>query len=167
MPGRRRSEALKRSAIREYLDCGTGRETAKRLGLHESTISYWRKETWWPEIQAEVLADLDDVSKAKYRRLVNAGQDVALERLAVGDPHVLGDGQVVLAPVTARNAMLVAAVAYDKLRLAEGRPSRIVQDSTRINALVQEFAAMGQAYRKGQVIEQLPDPMPKSKPESI
>jgi hypothetical protein len=106
----------------------------------------------WQQIKAELEAELDAEFKARYRKVIRRGLDQALERLDVGDARRVGDdGQLYYAPVSARDAALVSALAMDKLRLLEGKPGRLIATAS-IKDIRTRFESEGQTviHRQGE-----------------
>lgn len=76
-------------------------------------------------------------SAHKYVAITSMAQDVAMQRLVKGDPHVTKDGRVVFHPVKFKDAMVGASIATDKTYLIAGA----LQDGQKINQALRGLAS--------------------------
>ena len=107
--GSKYSDEQRRQCAIEYGIHGVLARVSEFTGVPESTLSLWKKTEWWDELTAEVRAVKASEMRANYQKLVLAAQDKALELL----PETK----------SARDALMVAAISTDKLRLADNIPA--------------------------------------------
>ena len=97
------------------------------------------------------MAEVGETMKLKYAKIIAESADQTLDRLQSGD--VVRDqrtGELVRVPMRGRDAAIVGAVHFDKLRLLESAPTSIVRhEDTQKNLrrLAEEFAAISRAGR--------------------
>ena len=76
----------------------------------------------------EIKTEFGEKIKYKFAEIINESADQTLDRLQNGD--VIRDtktGELIRIPIKGRDAAIIGAVAFDKLRLAENQPTNIVQ----------------------------------------
>jgi len=94
----------------QYAISGNMKKVARQSGIPRTTIISWQKQDWWDELIAAVRSEKADEHRAKYSELVDAAQQVALEKLP---------------EASAQQAMIIAATGTDKIRLHDGMPTSI------------------------------------------
>lgn len=146
------SDEQRREAVIHYLASGKYSITAKRTGIPITTICYWRNSDWWDDVAASVRAGLEDESRAKLQAITHKALDSAIDRLDNGETYV-SKGEQIRVPVKARDAMLIAAMAYDKLRLSLNLPGRIT-DTGRVDSLADQLAKLSAQVNATVVSEQ-------------
>ena len=65
-------------------------------------------------------------------------------------------GELVRIPIKGRDLAIIGAVAFDKLRLAENQPTKIVQHESSkdsIKRFTEKFEAIAGAYQRGDAAE--------------
>ena len=120
------------NAVVLYATKGTGSAVSRETGIPETTISLWRKSDWWEGAIAEVRSEKQDVYIAQYDKLITEGNTIALEKLP---------------EASARDAMIIAATANDKLRLCLNQPTTIKGESDSIKTLAAQFAKLSADHR--------------------
>lgn len=109
---------------------------ARETGIPESTINYWINS----EEGTETVEDLRIAARAnsahKFMAITAMAQDAVLKRLAQGDPHVTKRGEIVYAPVKAKDAAVIASIATDKTYLIAGA----MADGQKINRALRSIA---------------------------
>jgi hypothetical protein len=146
--------AIFRSAVAEYLDCGNLQEVSRRIGVGYATVYKWHKRPDWTEYATELKACYEAKHIAAFRKLAERGAELSLERLENGDETVLAGGLIVTTKVKARDAAVIASIGFDKMRLAQGRPKGISEQTEGLAAaLLKQFQKLGQQYKRGEVIE--------------
>jgi len=120
------SNEQRREAVRIYMETGKGTVVAKRLGMDPSTICLWRQTEWWDDLAHEISIEIDDEVRALLRSTMVDGQKTVLAKLDTA---------------SAKDAAIIASIAIDKLRLIDGKPSRITGD-TRIDNLASQLATL-------------------------
>jgi hypothetical protein len=153
-----------KGAVRAYLVTGTYRAAAKLCGVPAQTICYWKLHGgWWADVELRVSMELEEKTRAELRRILKISLEVLEDRLKHGNHAVhrgipiyeqeVVDGTLVYkldaegkrisvrVPITAKDAILIMGIAFDKLRLMDGRPSRIVAREDDVDRMAQLRAA--------------------------
>ena len=100
----------------------------------------------------EIWVEFGESIESKLASIIDAAADQALDRHQKGD--VVGDnrtGDLVRVPIRGKDAAIVGAVAFDKLRLAESQPTSIVRHEDgkeELRRLAQQFADISIAGRR-------------------
>ena len=153
----------RKDILRDWLMDGNAVRVAAQHGIHPTAITQWQKRPWFEETVAELHAQIEEVTKAKARRIVERAQDAVLERLEHGDQMALKGGQTVSVPVRAKDAAIIGSLWLDKLRIMTGKPSRITLDAS-VASILDTFRAASKAYeaeQAGQVVEGEVIPQPQ------
>ena len=166
MPASQRTPRKFRQVVMDFVETGNKTRVAERHNLTPTAIRKWQ-ERWpdeWHQIELETLAAISSETLANFRQVIHKGTTEALDRLDKGE--VIGidsEGNAITQRVRAKDAFIIAATAFDKVRLIEGKATRIIGDSSKVALLMEQFRAMGESYRTGRVIEALPvEPESKS-----
>lgn len=117
----------------------------KATGLSIHTLNRWAREDWYNEAISLIREKLDEELDASLTGVVHKAASEALERLEHGDWVWSKDGQMVRKPVSAREAMLIGGIAYDKRNLQRGKPTSIsdsVSTEERLEHLANKFREM-------------------------
>ncbi len=129
--------------------CSNSIAASRETGIPASTIRHWSlNDIEFQEMGQEIRAEFGETIKNKLAAIVNESADQALDRLRNGD--VIRDpktGDQVRVPVKGRDAAIIGAVAFDKLRLAESQPTSIVRHEdtkAQIERLADEFRAISE-----------------------
>lgn len=126
----------------------------KTTGISIHTLNRWAREDWYNEVLDLIRGKLDQELDASFTGVIHKAASEALERLEQGD-WVWKDGSLVRKPVSAREAMLIAGIAYDKRALQRGRPTSIsesVSTEERLEQLAQKFREMASIEGTHEVI---------------
>jgi len=126
-----RTEAAIQYAVSENM-----KSVAKTIGIPRTTLVGWKKAEWWDTAVTSVRNEKADEHRARYSELVDAAQQVALEKLP---------------EASARDALIIAATSTDKIRLHDNLPTAITGDSTTVEALANEFRELSRQYREKQI----------------
>ena len=88
-------------------------------------------------------------------RIVDKAISETEDRLENGDVYV-HQGQITRAPVKAKDAVLIGAVAIDKAQLLQNKPTSISSSSgsQKIEDLIKKFQDIAHAHRASVVSEQ-------------
>lgn len=62
-------------------------------------------------------------------KIIEKAGEIALDRLKNGDEHITRDGQRLRKSISCRDATMVGAIWFDKLRILQNLPTRITADS--------------------------------------
>jgi transposase-like protein len=149
------SDKDKDRAVAVYKATGAPLKTAEITGIPYRTLWEWMKQEWWSEkmlsLKAEDSAVLEDASTT----LAKKAQEIVAERLENGDFVVGKDGNLMRKPVSARDAVVIAAINIDKRRQFQEEPVREQQLGTteRLLKLVEQFALLTNSKKVGNLIE--------------
>jgi transposase-like protein len=132
----------------DYLITGNASQTAKNFNMPYGTMVKWRKQDWWNDMLAEMTADLDIETRAKLNKIVGMAADKTLERLKKGNVILDKTGAERLIPVSARDAVMTLGVSYDKLRIADNKPTTIQGTSSakQLEDLAEQFKKLAQGF---------------------
>jgi len=150
--------------VATYYVTGSGLETAKRTGVPDTTISDWRRTEWWEEATVVVRDEKSQELDSMLTGLIHKAVETSAERLENGD-HKISRGkegvEVVRVPVSARDAIMVGAIAYDKRQIGRALPTSITEDSGRLATLMSQLKQIAAANNaktiEGEVVNPGPD----------
>ena len=140
----------RREAVAIYLQTGSQELTAQHFGVTRQAVAQWSVKPWFAELVDELKEGIDAEQKALARQLIRNGQIAALERLENGDEVLTKDGQVVRLKMRGRDAAVIGAIWLDKLRLMEGRATRITAPEA-MSGVLEQFQKMAEQYREKRV----------------
>ena len=138
------SKIEKRAALTVWLVTGSLTETAKQTGVHYTTLRNWEKRPWWEEWQSEIMAQLGSKLIAKVRGVAIESYDQLFDRLKNGDIYQY-KGEDYRAPIQAKDLSMIANIAIDKVRLAEGKATSRIE-RTDLGASALEFKQIADDY---------------------
>jgi len=118
-----------------YAISGNANKVAKATGIPRTTIVSWKKADWWDDAVVKVRSEKADEHRALYSELVDKAQRVALKKLP---------------DATAQQAMTIAAIGTDKIRLHDGMPTEITGQSGGTQALIKKFDDLADAWDEKQ-----------------
>ena len=131
-------------AARQYAINGTMSSVSRELDIPETTLGMWKKTEWWDEINAEMRTIKAAEHRAAYSQLVEAAQRKALE--------------LVPTMTNAKDALMVAAISTDKLRLADNIPAPTnAGGASALEALAKRFEQLARDNRVIQVVDKTDD----------
>ena len=137
---------------------GNSMAASRESGIPASTIRHWAyNDEDFQLMCQEVRTEFGEKLKYKLAQIVDESTDQALDRLRNGD--VIRDtktGELVRVPIKGKDAAIIGAICFDKLRLAESQPTNIVQhQSSKVDTkrLKDEYVAIAAAYRRGDAAE--------------
>ena len=105
----------------------------------------------------EVRTEFGEQIKFKLAEIIDEAADQTLDRLRHGD--VVQDnktGELVRVPIKGKDAAIIGAVAFDKLRLAENQPTNIVSHEDaeeNLRRVMEKCRAIGEGIERGDDIE--------------
>ena len=133
--GSKYTDDQRMQAAMVYAIKGTTTAVERELGIPNQTISDWRRHEWWNEAVSRLREEKQDLYIAKYGELIEEGTRIALEKLP---------------EASARDAMIIAATANDKLRLALNQPTSITSTSSTMQALMDQFRELSSKWDEKQ-----------------
>ena len=105
---------IREKAPRIWFETKSLAETGRQLNVKYDTLKEWKKTRWW----ADAVQELEEVEKARTARrlgkLSEKGIDIVLDRLENGDHAFNKAGELVLKPVSARDASRILSDALDR-----------------------------------------------------
>jgi hypothetical protein len=131
-PGSKYGEPERVMAATAYLVTGTYKKAAKVVSVPESTLRDWARHEWWGHLVEEVRSEKESEFQAGFSRIVEKAIRETEDRLDQGEVKLVKtkDGyEERRVPVSAKDAQMISAIAYDKLRLSLNLPTSIKQTS--------------------------------------
>ena len=131
---------------------GNSMVASSQTGIPASTIRHWyRNDADSQSICQEVWADFGDEIKSNLAQIVREAGDQSLDRLKNGDfVRDTKTGELARVPIKGKDAAIIGAVAFDKLRIAENQPTNIVRhEDTRqqLDRLADHFIELSRRNR--------------------
>ena len=133
---------------------GNSKAASRESGIPASTIRHWsQNDDDFLLMCQEIKTEFGEKIKYKFAEIINESADQTLDRLRNGD--VIRDtktGDLVRVPVKGKDAAIIGAVAFDKLRLAENQPNKIVQHkdgAEEMRRLAEKFQMISRANSRG------------------
>ncbi len=114
---------------------GNAKQVARDTGIPRTTIVGWKKADWWQDAVRKVRSEKADEHRAKYSELVDKAQRVTLDKLP---------------DASAREAMTIAAIGTDKVRMLDGLPTEIADRSSDMVALANRFRELSMQWDEKQ-----------------
>ncbi len=137
---------------------GNSKAASRESGIPASTIRHWsQNDDDFQMMCQEIKTEFGEKIKYKYAEIINESADQTLDRLRYGD--VIRDtktGELVRVPIKGKDAAIIGAVAFDKLRLAENQPTAIVQQENseeRMQRLTDKLREISRAHKRGDAEE--------------
>ena len=134
-----------------FLIHGNVSRTSEATGIPKTTIRDWRNTDWWGPLNDEVRAEKEHEFQAGFSRIVESAIGQVEDRLQNGDAKLVrgADGhEECRVPVSAKDAVVIAGISYDKLRLSLNLPTSIRAVSENdLNALGRKFEEIGKKYQ--------------------
>lgn len=131
--GSKYSDQQRREAAQCYAIHGVMSVVSRHTGIPERTLGSWKDSDWWESTIAEVRAETESLVQARMTQIVDLATQQTIDKL----PEL--DGKA---------SMVVAAVAYDKLRLSQNLPGRITSNSgDAMQQLAKQFAALSDSFQ--------------------
>ncbi len=144
-------------AAAALVSTGNSQSASRESNIPASTLRHWAHHDEDFQLMCqEIRTALGEKIKYKYATIIDESADQVLDRLRNGD--VIRDtktGELVRVPIKAKEAAIIGAIAFDKLRLAENQPTTIVKHDTQanLNRLVDVFKAISDADQRGDKAE--------------
>ena len=138
------SKVEKRGVLTVWLVTGSAKETERQTGVNQSTIHQWMRKPWWEEMQPDILNQLGSKLISKVRGVAIESYDQLFDRLKNGDIYQY-KGEDYRAPIQAKDLSMIANIAIDKVRLAEGKATSRIE-RTDLGASALEFKQIADDY---------------------
>ena len=132
--GRYSNEVREQAAI-EYAVCGSLRQVSKQLGINENTVQGWKFNGSMDATIARVKEEKASEHRAQYSKIIDKAQAKALELI----PKM----------TDAKAAVIIAATATDKVRLADNMPTTISGNTKTMQSMIDRFERIERDYQAG------------------
>jgi hypothetical protein len=138
---------------------GSLAKTSKACRIPLTTLYDWKQSEWWVPLTDEVRNEKEDEFRAGFSGIIETALFRAKDALEHGDTKLVKtkEGyQERRVPVSAKDAIVMAAIAFDKLRLSENLPTTISKttDSQGIQAKLEELSELLERQEEKVVSEQ-------------
>ena len=143
-----------------YMELQSLQKTATLAKVSSDTISKWKKQAWWPEVEQRVLREKALEHDTKLTKIINKALDLVEDRLVNGE-QVLNNktGTLVHKPVSLRDTTNALGALSARQKNIRAELSEQTEDTASINEtlsiLAKEFAKW--AHKKKPEIIDLED----------
>lgn len=136
------SDDDRRRVIASYAVIGNQAKVAEQENITKSTVHDWVNSTWGQELIHSIRTENQDQMIAGFTDIVQS----AIERVSDGLTHgdTIGyteDGKPVYMPVKARDAIVIAGIATDKMRLLSNQATSITATDGTLTKISEQLAA--------------------------
>ena len=135
-----------------YMVHGSLTKTAKACQIPLTTLYDWKQSEWWPTLTEQIRSEKESEFQAGFSRIVESAIGQIEDRLEHGDVRLVKGAEgheEHRVPVSAKDATMVAAIGYDKLRLSLNLPTSIRATSDEnLAKLGRKFETIGRAYHR-------------------
>jgi len=129
------TEDVRHEAAIQYAITGSFHKIGEKLGIPDSTVRTWRGKEWFDDIVAMVREEKSQEHRARYSQLVDLAQAKAIDSIDKASP---------------KDAMLIACMGTDKIRLADNLPTSISGKAESMTALAKQFQALSEQWAEKQ-----------------
>jgi len=130
---------------------GSLTKTSKACGIPLTTLFDWKQSEWWPELSEQIRSEKESEFQPGLSRIITSAIREIEDRLEHGDVRLVktkpGHEQKRV-PISAKDATMVAAISYDKLRLSLNLPTSITTTQKNLAELSEEFRNIAKNYRR-------------------
>jgi hypothetical protein len=142
----KRTRDDKRRAAVAFMVSGSFERAAIETGLPSTTIRTWRdRDEDFRQFLAAAETEFGEEMRAQFGEVVSKATEGVMDRIRHGDVVVdPKTGVPSRVPMRGRDLTLCAAIFFDKLRIADGRPTRITAQVPDLAALAASFASLAQ-----------------------
>lgn len=150
-------ETKKIEAVTTYLSTGNQLETCRLTGVPVSTMTKWRTEDWWKEMEKKIRSEEEQQLDAKLSKIIDKTLERLVDSIENGE-HIYDQrtGQVKRMPAKLRDLNSAFNTILDKRQLIRKQPTKIVEQqstATQLQNLAESFAK----FVNQKVVE--PEPM--------
>lgn len=143
---RRYTERDYRAAVAAFLVTGSVQKVAKELDCPVQTVKSWRRSAeWWDRYADDIAEQIDKELVARMRGATLKAYKELDDRLDNGDERLTKDGESVRVKVAAKDLSVIANTANDRVRLAEGKATKITETRD-LAAIAQQFESLAAKY---------------------
>ena len=137
------TDEVKRGVIASYVVHGNQSEVARVANIPRKTVNEWCKSSWGLELISQIRHENGDEMISGFTNIIKRALKTTMDRLDTGDYVGLdSEGKTLYKPVSARDSIVIAGIATDKMRLLSNQATSItVTDSalTKISEQLQQF----------------------------
>lgn len=135
------SQEQKNACLALYCSEMTMVQISEQTGVPYRTIRQWKTEAWWNETLNEIRSDNEEIFRFRAHQIIDKATKVLLDRLDNGDEVILRDGASVRRQISGKDAAVIAAVIFDKMRISMNMPTAIHRhvDETNLKELAENF----------------------------
>jgi hypothetical protein len=131
---------------------GSLTKTAKACHIPLTTLYDWKQSEWWPTLTEQIRSEKEIEFQAGFSRIVESAIGQIEDRLEHGDVKLVktkNGYEQQRVPVSAKDATMVAAISYDKLRLSVNLPTsiRATADNS-LESLAKKFKKIAEKHRR-------------------
>ncbi len=130
----RYSNEIRQQAGLEYAICGSLATVNRSMDISMATLSTWNSNGVWDELIEQVRTEKASEHRAQYSKIIDTAQAKALELI----PNM----------TDAKAAVIIAATATDKVRLADNMPTSIRGDSKTMQSMIERFEKIEQDHQQ-------------------
>ena len=135
------------AAARLFQGLGSQLKTAQALGISTTTMHEWIHDTGrigelWRETLQMVRTECIIETDRTMSIIIAKAYAAVLERLENGDTKVLGTGELVRCPVSAKDASWIASITFDKRQVLRNLPTQITTSAEHLSKIADKLASM-------------------------
>lgn len=97
----------KYEVVTQMLACGNARLVSTLTGVSPITITSWKKQPWWAELEDEIKREKTLSLNTKLSKIISKSLDILEDRLENGNTKMTKDGTLVKVPVELKDAAKV------------------------------------------------------------
>lgn len=144
-------------AATRWLVTGSRMHVEEKMGIPHQTLDNWRKTDWWEPLVEAIRADKSEELDAALTGVIHRAVGEVADRLEGGEYRRGKDDDgkeaLVRVPVSARDAMMIGAIAWDKRQIGRSLPTSITESTgDRLKLLQAQLAAVS-----GRIIDVTPE----------
>ncbi len=129
---------------------GSVEAASRKTGIPASTIRTWGQDEEFRTLCQDYRAKYGDEIKGNIAQIVKEGTAEISDRIKHGDYILDKKGEMIRRPMSGRDLTIATGTMFDKLRVLEGQPTHIVQQSDGLNRIrrMAYLRAIGKAENK-------------------
>lgn len=150
----------KYEVVTQMLACGNARLVSSLTGVSPMTITSWKKQPWWSDLEREIKAEEHIKLNTKLSKIIAKSLAVVEDRLENGNTKMTKDGSLVQVPVELKDAAKVTNDLLSRQHVLEKTmegglvETASIQDT--LEALKKEFSKWASTERKKEAIDIIP-----------
>jgi hypothetical protein len=118
---------LRMQVCAAYLASGDSEKVARLTGVPARTIRDWTGQDWWQDATEQLRERHERQLDARLSAIIDTATAAVQDRLEHGDEVTGKDGTLLRRKVSARDAAIISAVAFDKRALLRGQATRRIE----------------------------------------